>query len=113
MKTRLLPLLASFSLLCASASAADTPTIKPTAANIPYGDPANPQSDILEGDQCLVLFLQGPPGLGGFSKNPLNPLENPPPPAPPRMRYYEFPAIRLINRQTATYPRALRRRAAL
>ena len=46
MKTRLLPLLASFSLLCASASAADTPTIKPTAANIPYGDPANPRQKV-------------------------------------------------------------------
>ncbi len=46
MKLPLLPLLASFSLLCAAASAADTPTIKLTAADIPYGDPANPRQKV-------------------------------------------------------------------
>jgi len=45
MKTSALVLLASFGLLC-SAPAADTPTIKPTAANVPYADPANPRQKV-------------------------------------------------------------------
>ena len=36
-------LLATFALVCVSARAADTPTIKATAANIPYATPANPR----------------------------------------------------------------------
>lgn len=46
MKHRFLPLLVSLGLLCASASAADLPTIKPTAADVPYGDPANPRQKV-------------------------------------------------------------------
>lgn len=42
----LLPVLASLGLLCTSANAADTPTIKATAADLPYGDPTNPRQKV-------------------------------------------------------------------
>ncbi|GDY19768.1 hypothetical protein LBMAG56_11130 [Verrucomicrobiota bacterium] len=42
-RLRLLTLLTTFGFLCVSARAADTPTIKATAANIPYATPANPR----------------------------------------------------------------------
>ncbi|MEQ2009010.1 MAG: alpha/beta hydrolase [Limisphaerales bacterium] len=46
MKTTAL-LLASLALLTgSSAFAADTPNIKPTAANVPFGDPANPRQKL-------------------------------------------------------------------
>ncbi|MEN9575143.1 MAG: hypothetical protein RL514_2998 [Verrucomicrobiota bacterium] len=37
------PLLASLGLLCASTHAAETPTLKPIAANFPYATPVNPR----------------------------------------------------------------------
>lgn len=73
----------------------------------------------LEGDQCLVFFLGGPPVggspalLGGFSTNPLDPVYLPPyTPVRPeldRKRFYDFDASRLVfrgsaNPSTAVFP---------
>jgi prepilin-type N-terminal cleavage/methylation domain-containing protein len=65
---------------------------------------------VLEGDQCLVFFLGGPPLVGGqpvlrggFSTNPLDPIDilgtnqN-------RKKYFDFEAGRLFNRVTTLYP---------
>ncbi len=53
MKTSHVLLLASLCCFAFSAHAADTPTIKPTAANVPFGDPANPR---------LKVDIYAPPG---------------------------------------------------
>jgi len=62
---------------------------------------------ILEGDQCLVFFLGGPPiggpqpGLqGGFSTNPVNPVD----PATNRKNYMGFETGRLVNRSGSPFP---------
>ena len=61
-----------------------------------------PAGFVLEGDQCLVFFLGGPPvgggkpGLmGGFSTNPLNPID---PTNTNRKKDFDFEAARLFNR---------------
>jgi prepilin-type N-terminal cleavage/methylation domain-containing protein len=56
-----------------------------------FGNPANPTVDILEGDQCLVFFLGGPPGMGGFSNNPNNPTMA----GGERLKFFDFNAGRL------------------
>jgi prepilin-type N-terminal cleavage/methylation domain-containing protein len=56
-----------------------------------YGNPANPTVDILEGDQCLVFFLAGPPGMLGFSSNPQNPTIA----GGDRIKFFDFDAGRL------------------
>jgi prepilin-type N-terminal cleavage/methylation domain-containing protein len=68
-----------------------------------FGNPANPKTDILDGDQCLVFFLGGPPsiagqasaGMLGFSTNPLNPVD----PSTDRIKFFDFDVNRLFNRQ--------------
>jgi prepilin-type N-terminal cleavage/methylation domain-containing protein len=67
-----------------------------------FGNAANPTTDILDGDQCLVFFLAGPPniagqasaGLLGFSTNPLNPVDQ----STIRKKYFDFEVGRLFNR---------------
>ena len=56
-----------------------------------FGNAANPTIDILEGDQCLVFFLFGPPGLIGFSNNPQNPTMA----GGDRLKFFDFNAGRL------------------
>lgn len=79
--------------------------------NIPWAGntafPANGYYD-LEGDQCLVFFLGGPPigggqpGLqGGFSNNPVNPVD---PNTPSRKKYFDFETGRLTNRNGNPFP---------
>jgi type II secretory pathway pseudopilin PulG len=67
-----------------------------------------PAGFVLEGDQCLVFFLGGPPvgggqpGLmGGFSTNPLNPIDKT---NTNRKKDFDFEAARLYNRVGANYP---------
>ncbi len=60
-------------------------------------DPVNYPSTgiILEGDQCLVFFLGGPGGTGGFSTNPSNPVQ----PGGDRVGpFFEFQSRRLKPR---------------
>jgi prepilin-type N-terminal cleavage/methylation domain-containing protein len=80
------------------------------ASNIPWagGTAMPPAGFVLEGDQCLVFFLGGPPvgnnkpGLmGGFSTNPLNPVD---PTNINRKKDFDFEAARLFNRVGGTYP---------
>jgi general secretion pathway protein G len=72
---------------------------------------------ILEGDQCLVFFLAGPPVggappqpklLGGFSINPKDPVYLPPynaaRPQLDRKRYYDFDPGRVVFRANAANP---------
>jgi prepilin-type N-terminal cleavage/methylation domain-containing protein len=75
-----------------------------TGANKPvFGNIANPKTDTLEGDQCLVFFVAGPPavagqasaGMLGFSTNPLNPVD----PSTDRIKFFDFDVNRLFNRQ--------------
>jgi prepilin-type N-terminal cleavage/methylation domain-containing protein len=70
------------------------------AANYPNGV-------ILEGDQCLVFFLGGPPigggqaGLmGGFTVDPTDPVGG----AGNRKKYMDFETSRLINRGGNPFP---------
>lgn len=54
----------------------------------------------LEGDQCLVFFLGGPPNpggatlMGGFASDPRNPITG----GGDRKRWYDFDAARLVVR---------------
>ena len=83
-----------------------------TAINWANRSPAptagSPMIDLLDGDQCLVFFLAGPPLvagqpalMGGFSNNPLNPVD---PTNPPFKRYFDFDAGRLFNRAGNAFP---------
>jgi hypothetical protein len=96
----------------------------PATASIPWAGPnapnfaaSYPSGVILEGDQCLVFFLGGPPGvpqgtmptlIGGFSTNSGDPVYLPPynagRPQLDRKNSYEFKAARLVNRATPAYP---------
>ena len=76
-----------------------------TGATAPvYGNAANPTIDILDGDQCLVFFLGGPPmpggvGLwGGFSTDATNPMAN----TVDKFKCKDFEAGRLFIRPSAT-----------
>jgi prepilin-type N-terminal cleavage/methylation domain-containing protein len=79
-----------------------------TGATAPvFGNLAPKANDILDGDQCLVFFLGGPPntsgnasaGLMGFSNNPVNPID---PTNPNRKKYFDFDVGRLFNRTGST-----------
>ncbi|MSU80221.1 MAG: prepilin-type N-terminal cleavage/methylation domain-containing protein [Gemmataceae bacterium] len=78
--------------------------------NVPWaGSTAIPATGIvLEGDQCLVFFLGGPPvgstpGLmGGFSLNPRDPISIAG--GVDRERFMDFDTGRLVNRPTVAYP---------
>jgi prepilin-type N-terminal cleavage/methylation domain-containing protein len=80
---------------------------RPPATAPVFGNPAKPQKDDLEGDQCLVFFLGGPPntsvnasaGLMGFSNNPVDPID---PTNKNRKKYFEFDVGRLFNRTGST-----------
>ena len=53
-------------------------------------------SEVLEGNQCLVLFLGGPAfnnNPNGFSTNPTNPFDT----AGDRVKFYEFQTGRLVK----------------
>jgi general secretion pathway protein G len=62
---------------------------------------------VLEGDQCLVFFVGGPPntganasaGLMGFSTNPLDPVDKT---NPNRVKFFDFDVGRLFNRAGST-----------
>lgn len=83
-----------------------------TAVNWANRSPAptagSPSIDILDGDQCLVFFLGGPPQvagqpalMGGFSNNPLNPVSAA---NPPLKRWFDFDNGRLFNRSGNAFP---------
>ncbi len=77
--------------------------------NIPWaGATAMPASGVvLDGDQCLVFFLGGPPvggglpGLQGFSTNPLNPADST---TADRKKFFDFEVARLANRAGNPFP---------
>jgi prepilin-type N-terminal cleavage/methylation domain-containing protein len=68
-----------------------------------YGNAANPTTDILDGDQCLVFFLGGiPNGVGqpplGFSLDPTNPAKLPTAAVPStldRLKFLDFDGARI------------------
>jgi prepilin-type N-terminal cleavage/methylation domain-containing protein len=72
-----------------------------------FGSTAKATDDTLEGDQCLVFFLGGPPNVGGqaasgllgFSTNPLNPVDK----TTNRKKYFEFEVGRLFNRGASPF----------